>query len=432
MLYSIVRPVAALALQINYKRIFLSHADRIPKNKPVILAANHPTAFIEPCVLACFLDRPLYFLVRGDIFKKSFYAKILADLHMIPVYRMKDGGYEKIKNNFESFDHCFRALASDKTLMILAEGSTQQEKRLQSLKKGAARIAFGAFDKYPDLPDLYIVPTGVNYTYPNQVRSEIMIRFGEPIPVRLYLEDYQTNPNKAISKLTDDLRDRMLESVISIDRPQDEQLTEYLLVICRSERTDPLLPPVNRRATGRFECEKRIVDWVNVMPEEEKKALEQSTQAYFQEISQYGLSDRALRRYSPGRHFLLGAGLILGLPVWAVGTLATWPPLALARYVVNNKVRHIEFFEPVRIVIALVSSLIWSLLLLAAGGLLAGWNGVAIAALCVTAGYFAIWYRSWAAGWRESEAYRRTPPIVRRRLAKQRQEIIRQMPNKCG
>ena len=99
---------------------------------------------------------------------------------------------------------------------------------------------------------------------------------------------------------------------------------------------------------------------------------------------------------------------------------------------VNNKVRYIEFFEPVRIVIALVSALIWSLFLLAAGGLLAGWNGVAIAALCMTAGYFAVWYRSWAAGWRESEAYRRTPPIVRRRLAKQRQEIIRQMPNKCG
>lgn len=26
--------------------------------KPLILAANHPTAFIEPCILACWLPKP--------------------------------------------------------------------------------------------------------------------------------------------------------------------------------------------------------------------------------------------------------------------------------------------------------------------------------------------------------------------------------------
>ena len=98
--------MANLALRTFFRKIHISNVENIPKDKPVILAANHPTAFIEPCVLACFLDRPLYFLVRGDLFKKPVYAKMLKYLHMLPVYRMQDRGYAYLKRNYETFNYC--------------------------------------------------------------------------------------------------------------------------------------------------------------------------------------------------------------------------------------------------------------------------------------------------------------------------------------
>jgi len=146
MLYFFVRPIARIGLSVFYRHIYFSHPERIPKDKPVILACNHPTAFIEPCLLACFLDRSLYFLVRGNLFKKPIYDLLLRSLHMLPIFRLKDGGYGKLKSNYQTFQAVFQALEQNRTVMILAEGSTKQCKRLRPLQKGAARLALGALE----------------------------------------------------------------------------------------------------------------------------------------------------------------------------------------------------------------------------------------------------------------------------------------------
>ena len=77
MLYAAVRPLATIGLKYYFRRIDLANADRIPENAAVIIAANHPTTFIEPCILACFLETPLHFMARGDFFKNSIAAKLL-------------------------------------------------------------------------------------------------------------------------------------------------------------------------------------------------------------------------------------------------------------------------------------------------------------------------------------------------------------------
>ncbi|MBK6903255.1 MAG: hypothetical protein IPH04_10715 [Saprospirales bacterium] len=68
MLYPITRPLAKIALSVFFRKLYLSGLENIDWEKPVILAANHPTAFIEPCILACWLPKPLHFMVRGDFF----------------------------------------------------------------------------------------------------------------------------------------------------------------------------------------------------------------------------------------------------------------------------------------------------------------------------------------------------------------------------
>ncbi len=79
-MYHLVRPFASLALKVQFRKIYFSGVDRIPKDKPVILAVNHPTAFLEPCVVACFQPQALHFLVRGDLFKKRFFRMLLESL----------------------------------------------------------------------------------------------------------------------------------------------------------------------------------------------------------------------------------------------------------------------------------------------------------------------------------------------------------------
>ena len=226
--YRIVRPLAKIALMTYFRKIYFSNAQVIPTDKPIILAANHPSAFLEPCILAVLLPRPLHFLVRGDFFVRPLYNKILHSLHMLPIFRMKDGGFQKIKNNFSTFEKCYNALADHKTLMILAEGRTIHEKRLRPLQKGTARLALGTLEKFPDL-DVQIIPVGVNYSNSDQFRSIAMIRFGQPIIAQSYFSQYKNDLQTGIKVLTNDLKAQLIQHVVHIDNKEDEPLVEKLL-----------------------------------------------------------------------------------------------------------------------------------------------------------------------------------------------------------
>ena len=91
------------------------------------------------------------------------------------------------------------------------------------MKKGTARLAFGALEQSPDL-DLHIVPVGVNYTYADRFRGDAMLDFGEPIRVQNYWDLYQENPQKAIRDLTDQLKAALSERVIHIEDAKDDAL----------------------------------------------------------------------------------------------------------------------------------------------------------------------------------------------------------------
>lgn len=391
MLYPITRPMAALAIKANYKKIKMSNADRIPKGKPVILAANHPTAFIEPCILACFLDRPLYFLVRGDFFKKSIFEKLLRNLHMLPVYRMRDGGYSNIKQNYATFESCFQALRENKTIMILAEGRTIHEKRLRPLRKGTARIALGALDKYPEIQEVYVVPVGVNYTYADQSRSEVLIDFGQPMLASEYMESYQAQPNPAISALTEDLRANMLERIVVIESPKDEELAERLLVMHRSERPEDRFP-VLEKDQQRLELELNVTSTVNRISDDDKNQLWSWLDLYFEKLDALGLEDHLVsRKYKMSKN--LGLKLLLGLPFFAIGALWTYLPLQLAKWIVDKNVRAIEFYEPVRLAVSIGAFLLWAILWLIIGISAFSWAGIPLVAILFLLGYFAVVYR---------------------------------------
>ncbi len=421
MLYAAVRPIATLGIRVFYRKIYLTNADRIPRGKPVILAANHPTGFMEPCVLACHLDRPLYFLVRGDFFKKRIYNLLLRSLHMVPVYRAKDRGYAYVKNNYETFEFCYTALRQNKTLMILAEGSAEHEKRLRPLQKGTARIAFGTLEKYPELEDVYVVPVGVNYTYADQPRSEIMIDFGEPLRVSEYFAAYRENPNQTAQEFTEALRERMLSRIVHINEQADDELTEYLLQLWRSERVIEIFPIVSRE-TWRLQGEKQIADWVNALPPTEKSALLNKTRAYFQQLQHLSIADRAL--ISSAKHIASKfIALAIALPLFAIGAIFNFLPVWVGKSITDRRVRRVEFYAPVYWATAMGAYLIWWLLWLA--GLLIFMPPVAWLWLLLmpALGYFAVLYTEY---WKNTQQQRRAAQLdaaQREHLLAQRQEL---------
>lgn len=421
MLYRLVRPLAALGIRANYKHICLSNTDRIPINKPVILAANHPTAFMEPCILACFLGRPLYFLVRGDFFKQPLYNYLLRQLHMLPVFRMRDGGYRNLKNNYSTFEACFEALKANKTIMILAEGRTIHEKRLRPIQKGTARIALGALERFPDLEDVYIVPVGVNYTYAEKSRSRVMIDFGEPLRARSYLEASKIG-TQSINQLTDDLTSALKDRVVIIEDPDDEPLTEDLLRIQRPMLHLPTFPVINSQGDP-LRKEKAITDHVNASSSEKKSRWKEATTSFFQRLEAYKVSERdALGPQLALLPTLLY--LIVGFLPFVLGYIWNFLPLGLARYIANNKVKDITFYTPVKWAVGIGGYLVWWIIWIVIILTMSWFWAIPYLFVLTLFGYHSVYYEEAFRRLRESRSWHKVPAQIQQDLKKQANRLL--------
>ncbi|MCB0617871.1 MAG: 1-acyl-sn-glycerol-3-phosphate acyltransferase [Saprospiraceae bacterium] len=399
MLYYLTRPLARLTLGTFFRKIYLSHRERIPRDQPVILAANHPTAFMEPCILACWLKDPLHFVVRGDIFAKPFYARILRSLHMIAFYRMKDGGFSKIKNNYESFSAAESVLRARQPILILAEGRTIHEKRLRPLRKGAARLALGTADQHADL-DVVIVPVGVNYTYADRFRSEVMIEFGEPLRVRDYLDSFREQNNQGILQLTEALRAELEKRVVIIERAEDEALTERLFQLYRHDHPEKGWPVVEEN-DRRVQAERELASWVNALPEPEKDRLRRLVADYWTALHSARLSDLGLQQ--PERFNLLATFLLLaGFPLAILGYFLNLLPARLAKYIGDTRVRYLEFRASVVAAVGMLAYLLYYSLAMLVGGIIWGWIAVPLVLTWPPLGYLFLLWRERYVGWKEA------------------------------
>lgn len=388
LIYSFVRPIAAYALKIFFRKIYFTNRDRIPKGKPLILAINHPTAFIEPCILACFLPIKLYFLVRGDLFKKPHFRKMLNILHMVPIFR-KQEGLDQLKKNDATFDFCYEALKDHKTVVILPEGKTIQEKRLRPIRKGLARIAFGTYEKYGDI-DLHIVPIGVNFTQADEFRSVAMFDVGEPIKLRDYYDQYQENPQKAIRNLTTEVKEGLESHIVNIPDATNDALAEDIFRLHRNDHPEKILPIISEDRRP-LEAEMNIAYQVSQMKEEEKKDWNLKIQQYFSNLKNNKVEDHALQN-SAIYNWKNGLLLILGFVPYLIGFWLNYPIFGYAKHVSKTRVKQLEFKAPVALAVGLGLSIVLVLFLVSVGVYLWGWWSILALILLFYLGRFSLIY----------------------------------------
>lgn len=398
MFYSLTRPFAKIALGIYFRKIYVSNKENIPRDKPVILASNHPTAFIDPCLLACFQERPLHFLARGDLYISNVFIRKLYDVYrMIPVFRREDAGYSGVKTNFESFDRTFDALKENKTVMILVEGRTKHEKRLRPIRKGTARIVFGAREKYGDL-DIFIVPVGINYTNSDKFRSEVMIDFGEPVRVKDYADVAEKNQARAVNLLTNEIETRLARSVVHIEDVKDDEWVEQLLEMKHNERVSGFWPVVVKNRNPFLE-EKALADRINAMSVSQKLRLKNKVDLYFSTLNKAGITDKGLVDHTS---YSLPGALVLGLGwlPFVFGYLLNILPVGLGVQLANKLAPSIEFRASMAGVFASFAWLIyWLAWMLTA--ILSGETWVWVVALLIPAlGYFYVFYKDYDTRWK--------------------------------
>lgn len=421
-MYNLVKPCAKVALSVYFRKMNISHRERIPKGKPVVLAANHPTAFIEPCIVACWMDEPLNFLARGDLYLNSpLIRKLYEWFHIVPIFRLDDNGYGGLKSNYDTFSKCYEALSQNKKVMILAEGRTKHEKRLRPLMKGTARIVFGALEKYEGL-DLHVVPVGVNYTDSDSFRSDVRIDFGEPIRVQDYMAVYRENQAKAVNALTNDLRKHLEERVIHLDHPADDEWTEPLLAIHRHMLSPRSFPSFSTDPTPLFE-EKKLADRLNRLPQEKRALVRQKVLDFQSLLAKSGTSDRGLMDHVS---YSLGSALVLGLGwiPYMLGYVLNFLPLYLGNLLANKKTKNIEFRASVAIFASMAFYIVYWIVLLVLSLIVGKWWLIGIVLAIPILGYFAMQYHDLDVRWKECQRAAIIDDETEAKLLSMREELM--------
>lgn len=302
MLYAILRPITRIVLQGYYQKIFVHGQENIPRNQPVLLAVNHPSAFTEPCVLATHLDRELHFLIRGDVVNpkvKWFFDQT----NQLPIYRFRDG-FSSMRQNEKQFSYCFDLLTQSGCIAIFAEGSTKHIKQTRLIQKGAARIAFGALQNR-DIEEVWIVPVGVNFESSPRPRSRVAVQVGDPISTRSLYAMYQEDERNGIAMLTDRIYQGLHQQMIHIAENERLEVADDILAMVSNDiqyRPYPVAEYDNRDFFGRLDA---IARKINETTKEKWQNIAEMNQRYKDACSASGVRD-------------VGENANLSLPWWVL------------------------------------------------------------------------------------------------------------------
>lgn len=353
--------LVTIGLRTFYKKHEITGRKNIPKKKPIIFAANHQNAFMDPILISVTRPNPTYYMVRADVFKNKTAAAIFESINMMPIYRQRDG-VDTLEKNKAVFERCYDLLEQKRPIIIFPEGNHGKHKKLRPLKKGAFRIGFGAEEKYNNDLDLYIVPVGLNYSNNKNMNATFLLNYGEPILLKDYLDDYNSNPNVTLNKLTKLLTTKMSELIIDIKDLDHYDLINNSLTYFR-DNINLWENNKSHRLSDIFNAQKSFIEKAeNDLKENPKhQQLIELEQEFSEQLEKNKLRAWLLNTdsYHTGRKITL---MILGFPFFLYGVINSYIPYTIPLWFVNKKVKDLQFHSSLKMALGVFGFMIfWSI-----------------------------------------------------------------------
>ncbi len=376
--------------RVFFRRIFYSNLKKAPLEKPLLFAGNHQNSFMDGMLVGSYLTQPINFLMRADMFRNPVARFCLKELNVSPVYRIEEG-LENVHKNIDTFQYIYDILKKNGNYVVFAEGICVQEKRLQKLRKGTARMAFGAEEAYG--LDVNIVPVGINYTYPASFRKEVMINFDNAFSISELKEIYNTHPAKALLAFNEKVEAGLRKQVIIVEDRANDWLAEQLLIMGRN---DFILPFFMWMFDGdeRRQMEKRICDKINhlaINSKEDLESLSSKVKKYTDLLKKNNIRDENIAR-KLDRGFLRYLAVLLGLPVFIAGYLTNLIPYIVPPLVCNSLIKDKRFYSSVYVGIGTSLYLIYFPAVMILSILFLGWWGILAGLIVPVTGYLSLFY----------------------------------------
>ena len=214
--YYPIRFYVAACCHLYFRRLKFKGLENIPAQGPVIYAINHQNSLLDAFVCNAASKRDPYFLTRGDVFKNKYIGKFLRSIKMLPIYRTRDGTHS-IRKNEQVFNTTQDILRAGGLVAVFPEGSHSLTHKIRPLKKGIARIAFGAEAAADFQLNVQILPVGISYESYFSPKGRTLVCFGKPIKLANYKQLHAQDEKKATRELLAHLYQGMKSLTVHIE-----------------------------------------------------------------------------------------------------------------------------------------------------------------------------------------------------------------------
>lgn len=214
----VVALIARFVAALLFRRVEVAGRERVPRDRPVLLVANHFNGFVDPVLIASSLGRLPRFVAKDDLRRIPVAGRLLRAIGVVFVRRRREDE-ATAGGNDGAFAEVHAALGAADVVAIFPEGTTHDRPHVDPLRTGAARMALGARAAGAD--GLVVLPVGLTFLDKIAVRSSALVLVGEPIVVDdVVAVGAGADDAVAVRHLTDVI-DRELRQVIQ-DFPDTE------------------------------------------------------------------------------------------------------------------------------------------------------------------------------------------------------------------
>ena len=341
MLYNLLKIIAIASIHTFFRRISAQNTERIPTKGPVIFVCNHPNTMIDPLLVGMSCKRKLFFFAKSTLFKGRFKGWIMPKLQLIPVYRKQDDPSQTSKNT-DTFSKGYEILEQHKAFLIFPEGISDGERRLNKIKTGAARIGFGALVKNNWDLDVTIVPVGLSYSNIIKFKSNVIVRYGNPIQLNQYKDKYTSDEVATVQEVTGQIETALSKLTTYVNVLESEEIVNALELIYKKELMQDL--GLNTKdKSDEFSATKGLVsgvEWYFKNKPAKVEKFKQMFENYQKKLDLLKLKDEFLNPNTKSitlfDRFKMLIFMVLGFPLYIYGLINNYIPYSVPRWLARK------------------------------------------------------------------------------------------------
>jgi glycerol-3-phosphate O-acyltransferase / dihydroxyacetone phosphate acyltransferase len=371
--YSVVRAFGRFWVWFFFRSVDVHHAERVPRDGPVLLCINHPNNLIDSLLVGAVVDRKVHYLATAALFRNSLVGRFLRACGAIPVYRRQDDP-DKMDKNAGAFEACIATLAAGGLVGIYPEGTTHAESRVQRIKTGAARIALGYESQRRSGgrgEPLAAIPVGLTFDARKSFGGRVRVSFGEAISLRPFLELYGEDQIKAVDELTTAIQWGMEAQVVHVERLDRAALVHEIEGLYRDQLVRELQDErgLSPGHIDTVRLSRSIADaaaWFEAHEPQRLEELRHHIDRYRATLAAYAIKDQAVRerlnRRPARQRVRRGWTATAGLPIFVYGVITSGLPYVVPRWIARRTATKETNYATTRLLVSVIAfPLFWGL-----------------------------------------------------------------------